>query len=106
MIGFAGIERRRRVSQGKPKVEKHFTHMSRWRLLWAGKMVPLLGLHSTRSLLCIVNLEDASCSIQIDDGSIDDHLVLSGIGWDGVHIFNVVSVGSKSIDEEVDVYHI
>ncbi len=46
------------------------------------------------------------CSFEIDDLSVDDHLVFSGVGWDVVHIFNFVAVGAKRIDDEVDVYHV
>jgi hypothetical protein len=52
-----------------------------------------------------IEFEDVPCSFEIDDLSVDDHLVFSGVGRDGVYIFNFVSVGAKRIDDKVDVYH-
>jgi hypothetical protein len=56
-------------------------------------------------LLCGVQLEDASCAFEVEDGSIDDELVFASVGWDVVNVFNFVAVGSKGFDDEVDVYH-
>lgn len=56
-------------------------------------------------LRLLIQFEDVPCSFEIDDVSVDDHLVFSGVVRDAVHIFNFVTVGAKRIDDKVDVYH-
>jgi hypothetical protein len=56
-------------------------------------------------LLCCVQLEDASCTFEVEDGSVDDQLVFASVGWYVVNVFNFVAVSSKGLDDEVDVYH-
>lgn len=57
------------------------------------------------SLFRLVEFEDGACSLEIDHGSVDDHLVVAGIGRCVVHIFNDVAVGSQFPKNEVDIYH-
>jgi hypothetical protein len=64
-----------------------------------------LRLCSGSSLFRFVQFEDVPCSVEIDDVSVDDHLVLAGVWWNMVQIFNGVSLGSKCVNEKVYVYH-
>lgn len=63
-----------------------------------------MGLGQVSRILSI-ELEDVPCSVEINDGSVDDHLVLTGIWRNVVEIFHRVTVGSKLMDDKVDVYH-
>ncbi|WP_348267409.1 hypothetical protein P8936_16855 [Edaphobacter paludis] len=60
----------------------------------------------TSLLRFLVQLEDVPRSFEIDGVSVDDHLVFSGVVRDAVHIFHEVAMGSKRIDDKVDVYHV
>jgi hypothetical protein len=57
------------------------------------------------SLLRLVQIEDAPCSVEIDDSTVDDHLVFAGVRRNVVKIFNGVAVSPQFPNDEVDVYH-
>lgn len=52
-----------------------------------------------------IQLKDAPCSIEIDDVSVDDHLVFARIWRNAMHIFYDVPLSPKCLNEKVDVDH-
>lgn len=59
------------------------------------------GLSSLR----LVPLENAACSLDVDFDSVDDHLVVSGVVRDVVHVFDGMAVAAQLVNDEIDVYH-
>jgi hypothetical protein len=57
------------------------------------------------SLFHFVQLEDVPCPVEIDDGAVDDHLVLASVWRNVVQIFNGVALSPKRLNDKVDVYH-
>jgi hypothetical protein len=56
-------------------------------------------------LFRFVEFEDVPCTVEIDDGAVEDHLVLASIWRNVVQIFDGVAAGLKRMNEKVDVYH-
>jgi hypothetical protein len=53
----------------------------------------------------LVQFENVSCSFEIDDVSINGHLVFAGVWINIMRTFNGVTVVPQFPNDEVDVYH-
>jgi hypothetical protein len=58
-----------------------------------------------RSCFRLIQLKDLTCSFEIDDGPVDDHLVFAGVWRNVMQIFNGVTVSPQLSNDEVDIYH-
>jgi hypothetical protein len=67
--------------------------------------LPNPGLHFGASSLRLVQLKDLPCPIEIDDVSVDDHLVFAGVVRNVVHVFDGVAEGAQLPKDKIDIYH-